>query len=103
MRKGGRVAGVVQLPKHLVVGENLSGVVAAQAKQLAQKRGLVDPAEQEDVAPGDCSPDVRDEPEKGGLRSFTSGSWHQEVNRGSLPSQCSARLTLRALPHLELR
>ena len=56
MAQGGGIAGVLKLPDHLLVGENLAGIVAGQLEQAAQERRLIDTAQKQDVA-GDCGLD----------------------------------------------
>jgi len=48
--QGGRVARLVQLPEHLVVREDLSGILRPEAEQLLEEEGLVHPLQRENVA-----------------------------------------------------
>lgn len=52
MGERGGVAGVLELPQHFRVRQDLSRVAARQLEELAQERRLVHPSEQEHV-PGD--------------------------------------------------
>lgn len=53
MGKRDRVAGILELTNHLVVGEDPSGIRARQIEQPAQQRRLVYPGQQQDVAGDD--------------------------------------------------
>ena len=48
--QGGRVARVLELPDHLLVGEDLPRVLAPHPEHLAQQGRFVHPGQQEDVA-----------------------------------------------------
>ncbi len=50
MRQRGRVSSVLQLTEHLVVREDLPGVVAAELEEATQERRLGDALHEQDVA-----------------------------------------------------
>ena len=47
--QGGGVAGIHELPQHLVVGQDLAGVLGPQLEQPLQQRRLVHPGHGQDV------------------------------------------------------
>ena len=49
VRQRGGVAGFLNLPEHLVVGEDPAGVVAGQLHQAAHERGFLDAGQRDDV------------------------------------------------------
>lgn len=50
MRESDGIAGIHQLAKHFLIGENLTGIGAGKLEQAAEQRWLIDPVEQKDVS-----------------------------------------------------